>query len=96
MAGEMKWKGKRIFLTIHAVEQFLKRRIPEHEIIDMLARGVHVPNLNYEGRMLCIYKVSRDSYYTVAYKEGKASVAIITGFPSSAWDVRQYKKVRKT
>ena len=84
---------KRILLSKHALERFLERDIDENKIKKYLQKGIIIPN--YEmGRMLCIYK-DKKSYITLVIEEGKNQIVIITGFPSSAWEIQKYKKVKK-
>lgn len=85
-------KDKKLILTKHAADRFLEREIPLELIRKMLKRGVRLEDPDGSGKILCIYKESKRKHYTLVIDETPQQTTIITGYESSAWQVRYYQK----
>ncbi len=82
------------WMSKHAAERFMERRIPLREIEKMLKEGVRAvdPQTN---SCLCIYKHKSGGYFTLVLDDLAEPVTIITAYESSVWQIGQYKKVKK-
>ncbi len=85
--------GKRIFLTSHANERLIERKIPPQILPKIIKNGVRVQDAISDAT-LCIYNYKK-VYYTLVMVEKPEEFRVITIYESSEWQIKQFNKVKR-
>lgn len=85
--------GKQIFLTSHANERLLERKIPPKILPKIIKNGVRIQD-PISGATLCIYNY-KSTYYTLVMVEKSEEFRVITIYESSEWQIKQFNKVKR-